>query len=281
MRNPIRPDQVRGKVTRYREGQWSEAVDVVAAEEPMEIRINWEEHGEPQRKSLTITMRTPGDDFELATGFLFAESVIRSQDDITEISYREEKLERCNIVSVSLRSGIVLDTSRLERSFVTNSSCGVCGKATLSQLELQGCSPLAGDFRVSAAILCNLPATLRQAQAVFETTGGLHAAGLFQNDGTLIDLKEDVGRHNALDKLIGSQVMQGNANLASSVLMLSGRASFELLQKAIVAGIPVVAAVGAPSSLAVSLAKSFNITLAGFLRSTGFNIYTNPARITA
>jgi FdhD protein len=270
MRNPIRPDQVRGKVTRYRDGEFREDIDVVAAEEPMEIRINWVENGEPQRKSLTITMRTPGDDFELATGFLFAESVIRGQSDIEEITYREEKTEKCNIVSVALRAGIVLDTSRLERSFVTNSSCGVCGKATLSSLELQGCTPLAGDFRV-----------LREAQAVFETTGGLHAAGLFRNDGTLIELKEDVGRHNALDKLIGSRVMHGYAPLDDSMLMLSGRASFELLQKAIVAGIPVVAAVGAPSSLAVNLAKSFNITLAGFLRANSFNIYANPARITA
>ncbi len=226
-------------------------------------------------------MRTPGDDFALAAGFLFAEGVIHGRDDVVDISYckDEDEEQRRNIVTVTLRPGLALDSARLERNFFTTSSCGVCGKATLDALEVEGCRAIEPGFTVSARILCSLPAKLRDAQAVFETTGGLHAAGLFDADGALIALNEDVGRHNAADKLFGGQLLAGATPLSESVLMLSGRASFELLQKALVSGVPVVASVGAPSSLAVELAESFNIALAGFVRPGGLNVYTGGERI--
>lgn len=277
-----RSNQVHRRVQRLRDGGWREEVDVLAAEEPMEVRVIWEEGGSPRRKSIAITMRTPGDDFELAAGFLFGEGVVRGRDDIIDISYckdKEEEEQRQNIVTVTLRPGLVLDAARLERNFYTTSSCGVCGKTTLDALEVQGCAAIGGRFAVAAATICELPAKLRKAQAVFETTGGLHAAGLFDGDGALLSLKEDVGRHNAADKLFGEQMLAGATPLSDAVLLLSGRASFELLQKALVGGVPVVASVGAPSSLAVELAESFNITLAGFVRPGGLNVYTGRERI--
>ena len=276
-----RPNQVDRRVVRLRGADWSDDDDVVAAEEPMEIRVIWEAADGPAKKSIAITMRTPGDDFELAAGFLFGEALIRSREDIVDIAYckDEEEEQQFNIVTVTLRPGLIFDTSRLERNFFTTSSCGVCGKATLDALEVQGCHVIPAGFRVSSETICGLPEKLREAQAVFDATGGLHAAGLFSPSGKLIDLKEDVGRHNALDKLIGAQTLKGNAPLSNVVLLLSGRASFELLQKALVARIPVVASVGAPSSLAVELAEEFDITLVGFVRKTGFNVYTGRERI--
>jgi FdhD protein len=276
-----RSNQVQRRVQRLRDGAWHDHADVVAAEEPMEIRVIWEESGVSTRKSIAITMRTPGDDFELAAGFLFGEGVLRRHDDIVDISYckEEDEDQRHNIVTVTLRPGLALNVAKLERNFYTTSSCGVCGKATLDALEVQGCSALPGGFAVSAATVCALPAKLREAQAVFETTGGLHAAGLFTSGGALVSLKEDVGRHNATDKLFGGQMLAGATPLRESILLLSGRASFELLQKALVAGVPVVASVGAPSSLAVELADSFNITLAGFVRTGGLNVYAGRERI--
>jgi FdhD protein len=277
------PAQLTRDIARWREDGWHEARDALAAEEPLEIRLAWQENGQPQRKSIAITMRTPGNDFELALGFLFGESIIRSADDVLDISYCPEEVDpqEFNIVIATLRPGLVFDLARLERNFFTTSSCGVCGKATLEALEIQGCDVLAGGFEVDASLLTRLPDELRQAQAVFEATGGLHAAALFTATGDLLDSKEDVGRHNALDKLIGAQLLAGRSDLSDAVLMLSGRASFELLQKALVARIPVVAAVGASSSLAIQLAEAFNITLAGFVRRSGFNVYTGRERIRA
>jgi FdhD protein len=186
-----------------------------------------------------------------------------------------------NIVTVTLTPGLDFDVSHLERNFYTTSSCGVCGKAALESLEVQGCAALPDGFTVASDVISRLPEALRAAQAVFERTGGLHAAGLFDREGRLLALREDVGRHNALDKLVGAQFMDDVLPLNDKVLLLSGRASFELLQKALVARIPVVAAVGAPSSLAVSLADEFNVTLCGFVRGDGFNVYTAPQRIEA
>jgi FdhD protein len=274
-------NHVQRRVHRLRNGVWSADDDVMVAEEPLEIRLLWEENGVIARKAVAITMRTPGDDFELAAGFLFGEGIIREQRDVVDVSYCTDETEDqwYNIVNVTLRPGMAFDASRLERNFYTTSSCGVCGKAALDALEVQGCEVLPDGPTVNAALICSLPEKLRASQAVFDRTGGLHASGLFDKSGNLLALKEDVGRHNAFDKLAGEQFLQGRTPLTDRIVMLSGRASFELLQKALVARIPIVAAVGAPSSLAVELAESFNITLCGFVRPDGLNVYTGNARI--
>ncbi|MCO5176088.1 MAG: formate dehydrogenase accessory sulfurtransferase FdhD [Thermomicrobiales bacterium] len=257
--------------------------DTVAVEEPMEIRIVQSVEGVTSRRPIAITMRTPGDDFELAIGFLFGEGLIASREDFVDVSYcldddvQEEQY--LNVVSVTLRTGLDIELSRVERNFYTTSSCGVCGKASLEALEMQACTPLTDGLVVDPTIIQQLPERLRSAQSVFQKTGGLHGAGLFDANGKLLDLCEDVGRHNALDKLIGKQVIAGQARQDDRILLLSGRASFELLQKALMARIPIVAAVGAPSSLAVSLAANFNITLCGFVRADGFNVYSAPERL--
>ena len=268
-------------VERLRKGAWSQDDDVLAVEEPLEIRLLWEAAGQIVRKPIAVTMRTPGDDFELAAGFLYGEGIIAGQQDVVDVSYctDEDEEQRLNIVNVTLRPGLTFDAARLERNFYTTSSCGVCGKAALDALEVQGCAVLPPGPVVTAETVCALPGTLREAQAVFERTGGLHASGLFTPDGSLLSLREDVGRHNAFDKLVGEHVLSGQTPLAEHIVMLSGRASFELLQKALVARIPIVAAVGAPSSLAVELADSFNITLCGFVKADGLNVYTGKERI--
>jgi FdhD protein len=272
---------VHHSVRRLRTGVWSQDDDILAAEEPLEIRLLWEEAGQIVRKPIAVTMRTPGDDFELAAGFLYGEGIIAGQEDLVDVSYctDEDEEQRLNIVNVTLRPGLTFDASRLERNFYTTSSCGVCGKAALDALEVQGCPVLPHGPRVHAETICSLPVKLREAQAVFERTGGLHASGLFSRDGTLVSLREDVGRHNAFDKLVGERVLSGETPMHDYIVMLSGRASFELLQKALMARIPIVAAVGAPSSLAVELAQSFNITLCGFVKADGMNVYTGEGRI--
>ncbi len=273
------------QVVRVSDAGWDATGDTVAVEEPMEIRLLQESEAGTVRKPIAITMRTPGDDFELAAGFLFGEGLIGGRDDVLDISYcldddvREEQY--LNVVTVTVRPGLPIDLARVERNFYTTSSCGICGKASLEALEMQSCRPLPSGIRVAPETIRRLPDLLRTAQPVFRVTGGLHAAGLFDTHGRLIDLREDVGRHNALDKLIGRQVIAGHAALDDRVLLLSGRASFELLQKALMARIPVVAAVGAPSSLAIDLARTFNITLCGFVRDDGFNIYAAAERIAA
>jgi FdhD protein len=272
---------VKHPVRRLRDGAWSADEDVLAAEEPLEIRLLWEEHGQVLRKPVAITMRTPGEDFELAAGFLYGEGIIAGQQDLVDVSYctDEDEDQRLNIVNVTLRPGLTFDASRLERNFYTTSSCGVCGKAALDALEVQGCSLLPAGPVVRAATICALPGKLREAQAVFERTGGLHASGLFTPQGELLTLREDVGRHNAFDKLVGERLLAGQTPLDGHIVMLSGRASFELLQKALVARVPIVAAVGAPSSLAVELAEEFNLTLCGFVKADGLNVYAGAERI--
>jgi FdhD protein len=268
-------------ITRVRAGEWSAVEDTVAAEEPLEMRLRWQGRSGVEQRSIAVTMRTPGSDFELATGFLFGEGIVRSRDDIIDVSYctgeGEEQLQ--NVVLVTLRPGRTFDPARLERNFYTTSSCGVCGKATLEALEVQGCEVLPAEWAVPPGLICLLPRALREAQVVFSRTGGLHAAGLFSRDGALLDLFEDVGRHNALDKLIGSHVLAGETRIPEGILALSGRASFELVQKALMARIPLIAAVGAPSSLAVQLADGFGQTLLGFVREDGFNVYAGRQRI--
>jgi FdhD protein len=283
---PELASHVTREVIRVRSGAWTTERDTLAGEEPLEIRLLHsadDAHGQTQRDSIAVTMRTPGvgnEDFELAIGFLHGEGLITSRDDFVDVSYcpDESEVQTFNIVTVTLRPGLRFDMSRLDRHFYTTSSCGICGKATLEALDLQGCLPLPDTAPVAADLLQTLPARLFEAQAMFQQTGGLHAAGLFDRWGQLLVAREDVGRHNALDKVIGARVMAGQT-MDDTLLVLSGRASYELLQKALMVRIPLVAAVGAPSSLAVSTAESFNITLLGFVRADTFNIYTGAQRV--
>ena len=228
-------------------------------------------------------MRTPGHDFELATGFLFGEGAISGREDIARISYCVDPGidadQQYNIVNVTLRRQTLPDLAPLERHVFTTSACGVCGKASLDALEVRGCRSVQEGPTVAIETIYRLPDELRRAQGIFRTTGGLHAAALFDPDGHLIALREDVGRHNALDKLIGWAVLEDKVPLDRCLLLLSGRASFELVQKSVVAGIPVVAAVSAPSSLAVETARRFGITLVGFLRGERCNVYAGRERI--
>lgn len=256
--------------------------DILAIEEPLEIRLGTGARGSRLHRSISVTMRTPGEDRELAAGFLFTEGIVRSPDQIESIEpwgpVSSEGYSR-NITKVELVDGIEVDFHRLERHFYTTSSCGVCGKGSLEALQVQtNLTPLVSSTPIEAEVLHKLTHILRDAQSGFHVTGGLHAAGLFSTEGVLVAIREDVGRHNALDKLIGSQWLSG-AIFGNRVLVLSGRISFELVQKALVAGIPFIAAVGAPSSLAVELAEEFGMTLAGFVRDQRFNIYCGAERV--
>lgn len=272
----------RVRVRTYRSGEESRSRrDEVAAEEPLEIRVAYAGEDGPAVRSVSVTMRTPGDDFELAAGFLHGEGLVSRREEIGEISYcRDAEPQEYNVVTVRLRPFARFDPGRLDRNFYMTSSCGVCGKASLDAVEVRGCEPLpTGEVRLDPEVLAGLPGRLRRAQSVFERTGGLHAAGLFGGDGELEEVREDVGRHNAVDKVVGRAFLEGRLPLEGRVLAVSGRASFEILQKALVAGIPVVAAVGAPSSLAVDLARRFGMTLAGFVRDGGFNLYAGEERV--
>lgn len=258
--------------------------DVLAVEEPLEIRLGVFENGKTAHKSISITMRTPGSDYELAAGFLFTEGILHSKDQIVRIHHcgLPNKINNLqNTVRVDLHPETTVDFKKLERHFYTSSSCGVCGKSSIEALQTGVKKLEAADFPVFAPeTIYRLPDILRRSQNVFEQTGGLHAAGLFDADGNLIALREDVGRHNAVDKLIGAQFLAGNMPLSDKLLQVSGRASFELVQKALMAGIPILSAVGAPSSLAVELAREFGMTLLGFVRGRRFNIYAGAERIT-
>ncbi len=261
--------------------------DVLAVEEPLEIRIGLPDG---KHKAVSITMRTPGDDGELGAGFLFTEGIISSHDQIKQIRHcglkigsNKGTLDRAsalnsNAIRVDLNDVIDLDLKRLERNFYTTSSCGVCGKASIEALAT-GVKRTESDIKVTSDVVHSLPAKLREAQAVFETTGGLHASALFRANGELDIVREDVGRHNALDKVIGRKFMLGETPMSDKLLLVSGRASFELVQKALMAGIPILAAVGAPSSLAVELAREYGMTLIGFVRDERFNIYCGGERI--
>ena len=263
--------------------------EVVAVEEPLEIQLLFGERGCRQDKSISITMRTPGHDRELALGVLLREGVIRDVSDVVEeVTSRFGDPQTLpvgghwtanNVVRVELDPKITVNMATLERNFYATSSCGVCGKASLLALRTFAPSMLKDRFRISAGILHKLPVRLRQVQSLFEQTGGIHAAAIFDAEGTLQCVREDVGRHNALDKLIGASMMADSLPLRDRILLLSGRASFELMQKAVVAGIPMVAAVGAPSSLAVAIAKEFDVTLVGFLREDHFNVYNGSHRL--
>jgi len=260
-----------------RDGTAKPRSDLLVTEEPLEIRVN----AAGIDHQISVTMRTPGNDFELAVGFLTTESVIAGRADVDQVRYcvGGPTEQEYNIVTVALRPGVAFDESLVRRNFYTTSSCGVCGKASLEALEVHDPPPLPAGPVVDSAVVSGLPARLRAGQKLFDRTGGLHAAGLFTPDGTLVALREDVGRHNAVDKLVGWMIMEGAFPAGERVLAVSGRASFEIMQKALAAGIPMVVAVSAPSSLAVNLAKRFGMTLAGFVRGGSLNVYAGEQRI--
>jgi len=255
--------------------------EALAIEEPMEVRVLRREGETWVAHSLAVTMRTPGHDFELAVGFLFAEGVIRSRQEIRDIHYcpEHEGDAARNIVNVVLAEGVEVDPTRLSRNVYTTSSCGICGKASLELVRALVRRPLAEATVVSRDVLFALSDIARRAQTLFARTGGVHASALFDEQGRLVLVREDVGRHNAMDKVIGHLVLADRIPASRTIVLLSGRASFELVQKALVAGIPVVAAIGAPSSLAVAVARDFGLTLIGFLRDGRFNVYAGAERL--
>jgi FdhD protein len=262
-------------VTRVGRGAQAGREDVAAAEEPLDVRL--------QGQSFAIIMRTPGDDRALAAGFLFSERVIRRSDDIGAVEHcrHPDQAKAHHVVNVFLRGEAVADALKhldQRRRVVANSSCGVCGRASIDELR-SDIPPLPAGSRVDAAVIGSLPSALRQRQATFDETGGLHAAGLFDLSGTLVASAEDVGRHNAVDKVIGGLLLDDRLPLPDTVLMVSGRVSFEIVQKAWLAGVPVLAAVSAPTSLAIDLATEAGMTLIGFVRDGGFNIYSHEVRV--
>jgi FdhD protein len=266
----------RARVTVVRGGHGDQRPDRLAAEEPMEIRVA----GAGQEPTnVAVTMRTPGHDFELAAGFLLTEGLIGSPTEIRSVAYCDlpEAEQQYNVVTVRLTRAF--DARLPERHFAATSSCGVCGKASLDQVKVH-CSPLAPGPVVPPSVVASLPQRLRRAQRIFDQTGGLHAAGLFDPRGELLAVREDIGRHNAVDKVVGAAVLALDLPLSERILQVSGRIGFEIVQKAAVAGVPILSAVSAPSSLAVEAADDLGMTLLGFVRGSGFNVYTHPQRVT-
>jgi FdhD protein len=274
-----RGSKTKTRVRVVEDGRGRVRPDTLATEEPMEIRLL----AGQTKQTVAVTMRTPGSDFELAAGFLYGEGIIDSPDDVQKISYCVDSdldaEQRYNIVNVELRGGRQFDLRPLERHFYTTSACGVCGKASLEQLELRGCPVMPAGPEIPAETIDTLPEKLREAQGLFDATGGLHAAALFDYKGELLALREDVGRHNATDKLVGWALLEGRLPLTDHIVLVSGRSSFEILQKCLTAGVPVVCAISAPSSLAVDVAREFGMTLVGFLRGGRFNVYAGSDRI--
>lgn len=272
------PGLERRTVRRWEKGTLRSGDDQLAVEEPLEIRVGWGSIDSRRSQAISITMRTPGNDGELATGFLFTERVIRDAADIRGVEpcgRPDPETGRINTVRVDLRPGLEIDLARLTRHVYTTSSCGVCGKTSIDAVRAE-LSSIESDLRISERVVRRLPDDLRESQKLFEASGAIHAAALAKSDGSILLLREDVGRHNAVDKVIGAALSADASVLSASVLVLSGRGGFELVQKAAVAGIPVVVAVGAPSSLAVRLAEEAGVTLIGFVRPERFVIYSDP-----
>lgn len=262
-------DLKRFRVVKLDEQHQTQIEDEVVVEEPLEVRMNGE--------AVSVTMRTPGNDFDLAVGLLWTEGLIHSFDEIGTMAYcpDEKSPGLKNVVNVGL-----VDANRKpkpSRRSWANSSCGLCGKATIDAIH-QECKPVKSSMTASYAVLCSLPSRLRQAQANFDRTGGIHAVGLFDAEGNLLLLREDIGRHNAVDKVLGA-ALAGNVSLDSTIMMVSGRLGFEIAQKAVIGGIPIVASISAPSSLAIELANDFQMTTIGFLRGSSMNVYTHPERV--
>lgn len=268
------------RITRYEDGASVRRRDALTVEEPLEIRISWVEEGARRVEAVAVTMRTPGDDFTLVAGFLHGEGLIESAADVHELSYCTGPEEQeYNVVEAKLAPGRSFDPESVKRNFYATSSCGVCGKASLDAIGERGCEILPPGVTVEASLVPRLPDLLLEEQGVFERTGGLHAAGIFTTAGKARVVMEDVGRHNAVDKAVGHALLAGEIPARESVLVVSGRASFEVVQKAVAAGIPILVAVGAPSSLAVDLAERFGQTLIGFARDGAFNVYSGRARV--
>ena len=284
-------------VTVFNKGKSKSVPDLIAVEEPLEIRLRYhDDTGSLREQSISVTMRTPGNDINLALGFLFSESIIDSYDQVRSVEgggagegKRSEKptsestgqgiRSNCNVVRVSLQSEVKLELEKLQRNFYTTSSCGVCSKSSLEAIRVAGVQILTEDhLKVSPPILEKLPEKLGAAQSVFSKTGGLHAAAFFDSQGSLLDIQEDVGRHNAVDKIIGNRLLKETLPVRD-ILMVSGRTSFEIVQKALRAGVPFLAAVSAPSTLAITLAAEFGLTLVGFLRGERFNVYSGAQRL--
>jgi len=260
-------------IRKYSSDVIDDAPDLLAVEEPLEIRLEYGPTENRVTKNLSVTMRTPGDDADLVVGFLFTEGIVCQPSDIISVRHSDGM---GNVALAALAPDLDFDLQKLERHFYTTSSCGVCGKTSIDAVKtVANCAVSTKKLNISPEVICALPDKLRRAQATFDATGGLHAAAFFNLNGDLLTLREDVGRHNALDKLIGHSFQKGDIPLDEHILLLSGRASFELLQKAAMAGVRVVCAVGAPSSLAVETAEVFGITLIGFLRDNRFNLYSN------
>ena len=270
-------------MARIENGQAQYRTDILAREEPLELKLAYGPRGQRQSRSLAVTMRTPGQDEELAAGFLFTEGVIGKAEDIKEMRHVGDALApeaRENILLVELDEELPVDFEKLNRHFFTSSSCGVCGKASIDMVRSVSCYfPRRNHPLIHASIVQAMPEKLAQQQALFECTGGIHAAAIFSPEGELWMAREDVGRHNALDKLIGAALLQGQIPLRGQAILLSGRLSFELVQKSVMAGVPILAAVGAPSSLAVELGEEYGMTLVGFLRGQAFNVYCGVERV--
>lgn len=274
---------IQHKIFKINGSKTTAITDTLAVESPLEIQLVWSENGKRVRQSISVTMRTPSMDFELAIGFLFAEGIISDFNEVLQIRYGDDAQTedlQGNVVVVELQPSVKVAIEKLDRHFYTTSSCGVCGKASIELVQSHTCYYLPTDTpKITANLLHELPNKLREQQSLFEDTGGIHAAALFDKMGNLLCLCEDVGRHNALDKLIGKALKEHRLPLKDCMVLVSGRASFELIQKALMAGIPILAAVGAPSSLAVELADTYNMTLIGFLRGGQFNVYTGVERV--
>ena len=273
--------ETKTQITTFDDGVAHERSDVLATEEPLELRVVLA----GKSRTVAITMRTPGSDFELAAGFLYGEGVITRADQIVTISYCKDAdlppEQLYNIVIVELDPTSHPDLRPLDRHFYTSSACGVCGKASLDAIALRGVQPVVSTKDVASTVIAGLPDGLRAAQGLFDSTGGLHAAGLFDRNGELVAVREDVGRHNAVDKLVGWSLLERRLPLDDHIVMVSGRSSFEILQKCLVARVPIVCSVSAPSSLAVDVAREFGMTLIGFLRGSQFNVYSGAQRITS
>jgi FdhD protein len=268
MRTPGRSVELT-QVTEWDDGAVRSLQDSLAVEEPLEIRVG--------NTALTVTMRTPGNDLELAVGFLLTEGIIESADQIGLLRMGAKASARSNVVEIELKDHL-FNVSDLQRNFFAASSCGICGKASIEAIRVRGLRAPAGDFRIDPEVLCRLPEILRGEQEVFSRTGGLHAAALFDGDGRLMAVREDIGRHNAVDKIVGWALLEGHFPLAHQVMLVSGRGGFEIVQKTLAAGAPILASVSAPSSLAVRLARELGLTLVGFLRGRRFQVYSGEFR---